>query len=308
MTAERELLLFSLPPRDADWPAFEANFLGKRPDCPLTADLIEFAQGESGPDAAARVNQHLAGCDYCKRWVDAYKAGWEEPAEAEEPAAPGGSLLEAFSFGSQERHEPGPAPSPRPAPVAPAKARPEPPDPGGLHSEGLSSVVLTGFFTVLRAGRTQEACAMLRPYLPDILETAGLDPALADRLWQFLLQRLKEQGPHLPPSLFPGLLHDFAREALRFDALPCQPEPSDWQPVLARCALRAVQASPKEPEPVRRFLQAALESGVEAPEGLNLFWMTAAPKRAGISEVECRRLITVVRGEQRRVSRLFGLN
>jgi hypothetical protein len=281
MTAERELLLFSLPPRDADWPAFEANFLGKKPGCPLTADLIEFARGESGPEAAGRLKQHLAECDYCRRWVDASKAGREETAETEEPAAP----------------------------VAPAKTRPAAnPAPGSLPSEGLSSVVLTGFFTVLRAGRTQEACAMLRPYLPDILETAGLDPALADRLWRFLLQRIEEQGPHLPPSLFPGLLHDFAREALRFEALPCQPGPSDWQPVLARCALRAVQASLKEPEPVRQFLQAALDSGVQAPEGLNLFWMTAAPKRAGISEVECRRLITVVRGEQRRVSRLFGLN
>src|SRR5262245_20115110 len=81
MTDERELLLSSLPPAEADWAEFEARFLGKKPDCPLTADLIELAQGEAAPDAAARLREHLKGCDYCRGWAEAYRQGWDESAD-----------------------------------------------------------------------------------------------------------------------------------------------------------------------------------------------------------------------------------
>jgi hypothetical protein len=69
-----------------------------------------------------------------------------------------------------------------------------------------------------------------------------------------------------------------------------------------------VQEAPEEPEEVRQFLRAALDKGVDSAEGLDWFRQQAGPARAGIGEVECRRLIRKVRREQHRVSRHFGLN
>src|SRR5262249_36156756 len=161
-------------------------------------------------------------------------------------------------------------------------------------STGLSSVVLSGFFTRLLAGRTQEALQILRPYLPDVLEAVGLDPALAERLWQFLLQRI-ENDPHGPAALLPDWLRDFAREALRCDALPRHPGPDEWEPVLTRCALRNVLTSSEEPHEVRRFLQTALDHGVDSAGGLDLFRLSTGSGSVAVSAVECRRLIRKVR-------------
>jgi hypothetical protein len=305
MIGERELLTRSLPPEGPGWAEFEARFLGKKAGCPLTADLIELAQGQAPADTAARLHSHFAECESCKNWFAAYRAGYENPAASTLTDVPSGSLLDVFSAPPRPR----PAP-PVSAPPPKAEARPSAP-PGKATSgpsgrEGFSSVVLTGIFTMYVAGRTQEALQRLRPYLPDLLEAVGLDPALHDRLWQFIGQRLDKE-PDQPP-LFPDWLQDFARETLSLDELPCRPSAGEWDPVLTRGALRTVQASADEPEEVRQFLQEALVHGVESAEGLDLVRLSAAPFRTGISEVECRRLIRKVRKEQHRVSRLFGMN
>jgi hypothetical protein len=282
MTSERDLLLSSLPPEEgADWEEFESAFLRKKPGCPLTGDLIELAQGQDLPEVAG----HVAGCDGCRALVEAYRCGWEE--KGGDPPAPTGSLLETFADG----FESAPPVAPRPSDSA---------------AMGPNSVVLTGIFTMLLAGRTEEALRLLQPYLPDVLAAVGLDPALSDQLGLFLRQRLRAQ-PRSAPAPCPEWLRDFAREVLHFDELPCQPAPQEWRPVIARCALRTVQSSAEETPQVRQLLTAAVERGVTNPAYLDRLRLSAEPAGAVTAE-ECRRVIRKVRREEDRVARLFGLD
>jgi hypothetical protein len=285
MTSERDLLWYSLPPEgDAAWEEFEAGFRGKKPDCPLTADLIEFARGQADNATAARVKDHLPGCDACRACLEAYQHGWPEEDEEGGPPAPRGSLPEAFAAGSEAQQ-----------PAASGAAVGEP-----------NSVVLTGIFTMLLAGRTEEALKLLEPYLPDLLSAVGLDPGLAGRLWEFLLERLRER-PRAAQVPAPEWVRDFAREALNYDDLPHQPRPEDWKPVIARCALRNVQTSPEESQDVRLLLQTAIERGVTNPSYLD-FLRLSGGSSAAVSGEECRRVIRKVSREEKRVARLFGLN
>src|SRR4051812_38913820 len=80
MIGERELLTRSLPPEGPGWAEFEARFLGKKAGCPLTADLIELAQGQGAADTAVRLRRHFEECASCKNWFTAYRTGYEEPA------------------------------------------------------------------------------------------------------------------------------------------------------------------------------------------------------------------------------------
>jgi hypothetical protein len=257
MTNERDLLVYSLPPEGGvAWEEFEAAFPAKKPDCPLTADLIELAGGQADAVAAARLGEHAAGCADCRASLEAYRRAGQEGAEADTPPA-----------------------------------------------EEPNSVVLTGIFTMLLAGRTEEALRLLQPYLPDVLAAVGLDPGLAGRLWEFLRQRLRSQ----PQASCPEWLRAFARETLHCDDLPRRPRPEDWKPVIARCALRKVQDSPEETDGVRRLLQTAIDRGVTNPSYLDFLRVSGDPSGAVTGE-ECRRVIRKVSREEKRVARLFGLN
>jgi len=309
MISERDLLLQSLSPEDAGWAQFEAEFLGKGPECLLAADLIALAQGQVGPELAAGVQPHLDRCTYCTSWFDAYKKV-REKSVPEGPHLP--TAGEASSFDRV-------AAAPRPQPIStaaasglrpPAGARPKEPSrppPTPRPSDGMSSIVLTGIFTLLLAGRTQEALSYLQPYLPEVLEALGLDPWLADRLWEYILERAQQQPAH-SPALFPGWLRDFAQETLPGDGPRRLPESFNLKPVVARCALRAVQGSPEEPQEVRQFLQAALDRGLQSDAELELFNLSGRAEGPWISDPTCRRVMQKVRGEQRRVAPLFGIN
>ncbi len=258
MTNERDLLLYSIPPEGgAVWAEFEAAFPGKKPDCPLTADLIELALGQADD---ARLREHLAGCADCRALVEAYRRAGTGAAEADTESV----------------------------------------------AEEPNSVVLTGIFTMLLAGRTEEALRLLQPYLPEVLAAVGLDPGLAGRLWEFLRQKLRSERRASQASC-PEWLRDFAREMLHRDDLPRQPQPEDWKPVVARCAFRKVQASPEETDGVRRLLQTAIDRGVTNPSYLDFLRLSGDPAGA-VSGEECRRVIRKVSREEKRVARLFGLN
>jgi hypothetical protein len=297
MINERELLLQSLPPGEADWAEFEARFLHKLPDCPLTADLIEVAQGVADPATARRVQEHLPACRFCGSWFHAFRGGLQELGGLEPGSGPpGGSLPDVFS---DRPDSPQPSAPQASRPAAPARPGPPPP-------REFSSVVLTGFATLFLAGQTQKAFQLLRPYLPDILEAVGLDASLAGRLRQFLRERA-EKEPRRPPALFPDWLREFARQTLRLEDLPVHPPAGDWEPVLVRGALRSVQEASPELE-VREFLQAALDRGVESPEGLELVRDLEERYLHSIPDNVCHDLIKKVRRVRRTVSPLFGLN
>jgi DNA-binding transcriptional regulator LsrR (DeoR family) len=67
MSSEREILACSLPPEEGSTAAeFEKRLPRKGPDCPLSAELIRLAEGKSAPEVAARVNDHLQGCEACR--------------------------------------------------------------------------------------------------------------------------------------------------------------------------------------------------------------------------------------------------
>jgi hypothetical protein len=278
---ERYLLLQSLPPEDAGWAAYEAQFLDKTPSCPLTADLIALAQGQADPERAAEIHSHLAGgCAHCSRWLEAGQDSWG-------PAA--GADLSGSSLSSH--------PPPRAhadMPVVPIRsARP---------GDGLSSLILTNISSMVLAGRVQEALAYLRPYLPEVLEALGLDPALADRLWLFIRDRL--QQPDSSAERLHSWLQDFARQHLPGQKLPRRPEEVDLDPVFARCAFRTIQASPRQPAEVRAFLQSALDHGIESDTELELFRLSQG-QATRISDIACRDVIRIIRGEKKRVARLF---
>jgi hypothetical protein len=165
--------------------------------------------------------------------------------------------------------------------------------------------VLTGFATLFLAGQTQKALRLLEPYLPDVLEAVGLDPALAARLREFIGERARSQRGQ--PPLLPDWLREFAREALHYEDLPARPPEEDWEPVLVRGALRSVQEASPEPE-VREFLQAALDRGVESAEGLELVRDLEDRYLRSIPDNVCHDLIKRIRRVQRTVSPLFGAN
>ncbi len=81
MLNELQLFPQSLMPTDADWAEFESRFLGKTADCPLTADLIALAQEQAGADVDARVRSHLRTCEYCRKWLEAYREGLNAPED-----------------------------------------------------------------------------------------------------------------------------------------------------------------------------------------------------------------------------------
>lgn len=309
MISERDLLLHSLPPDEAEWAQFEAEFLGKGPECLLAGDLMALAQGQASSELASGMQPHLDRCAYCKSWFDAFKPIQEKsaPDAAPDPAGSGGVRTDRLAG----------APRPQPASSVPASGLRPPPGgrlkglsrvlPAPRPAEGMSSIVLTGIFTLLLAGRTQEALNYLRPYLPEVLEALGLDPLLADCLWQYILDRAQQQPVH-SPALFPGWLRDFARDTSPGDSPSRLPEAFNLKPVVARCALRAVQASSEEPPEVRQFLQAALDRGVQSDAELELFNLSGRTEGPWISDPACRRVIQKVRGEQRRVAPLFGIN
>jgi hypothetical protein len=261
MTSERDLLRYSLPPEGgAGWKEFEAAFPARKPGCPLTAELIELAQGLADAETAARLHLHTVACASCRTLLETYRRVGDDDRAADTPQ--------------------------------------------GATVDEPNSVVLTGIFTMLLAGRTEEALRLLQPYLPDVLAAVGLDPALAGRLWEYLRQKLRTESQAAQTSC-PEWLRDFAREALHRDDLPRRPKAEDWKPVIARCALRKVQSSPEETDDVRHLLQTAIDRGVTNPSYLDFLRLSGGP---AVSGEECRRVIRKVSREEKRVASLFGLN
>jgi DNA-binding transcriptional regulator LsrR (DeoR family) len=96
MSNEREILAYSLAPEGASAEAEIKWLLPKGADCPLTADLILLAKGETAPDVAGRLKKHLEGCDAClasfRGFERALKRYHEDPVDPPppEPATPAG--------------------------------------------------------------------------------------------------------------------------------------------------------------------------------------------------------------------------
>lgn len=93
---------FSREGRDADWQELEAELPAKGPDCPLTGDLLDLALNREQQAEAARVREHLDGCDYCRGRFEAQKRAIAQ-ANAFRADAAGPSLFESVSLLLEER-------------------------------------------------------------------------------------------------------------------------------------------------------------------------------------------------------------
>jgi CO dehydrogenase/acetyl-CoA synthase alpha subunit len=74
---ELKLWLESLPldNDDAAWKQLEAEALGCSHNCPYIGDLIELALGETAPERATKIRDHLKVCSGCRRHFEAYQRG-----------------------------------------------------------------------------------------------------------------------------------------------------------------------------------------------------------------------------------------
>jgi len=319
MLNERDLLWQSLPPvGDAEWADYEKTFLGKTAECPPTAELICYAENRGlEPAAAGKIRQHLPGCRFCSLWVESYRQGLEED-EADLTSSPPrpGSLLDVYCS-HDERVESGPSSCP-PPPLPPqakktsssssttATATTVTKKKQQQQQDHNSSMVLTGFATLIKVGRMSQALEMLHPHLPDILEAVGLDPDLAGQLREFIQSQL-EDDPNRASSPISDWLQSFAREELRHPELLRNPEPEEWRPWLARGAFERVKADSSEPA-VQEFLQEALNRQMDSPEGLELLRAEDREYEVKIPAHVCRELIRKVRQQQGWMSRAIGLN
>jgi hypothetical protein len=272
MTSEIALLADSLLPEDPRWEEFDRAVPTKGVDCPLTVELIEFAQGRCDALTADRVERHRRECRYCRLCLDVFLKQLPPASSTPQGETRAGGLSAT----------------------------------AGNESDGeMSSLVLTGFATMFMAGRTHEALELLQPILPDILQAVGLEPDLCDQLRQFVRQRLEESTRRAPPP-FPSLLRDFARERLERDVeMPRNAEA--LRPIFVRGALRAVHADTRDPA-IQAFLQDAIDRGMISAEGLDLLRLEEETYATQIQARDSRRLINRVSKHERRLAELFGVN
>lgn len=121
----------------------------------------------------------------------------------------------------------------------------------------------TGFTRLAERGDWHGLASRLRPYLPEVLRTVGLDESLHDRLLDFIVEksRVLASRKRRFRELMPGWLEEFAVHAgLR--SLPHPLRQEDWEGIIDRAVMRLVldDESEGEPEWARRFRETARRS------------------------------------------------
>ena len=276
MTNERELLWESLPPDEPEFAGYLETFLGRAKGCPSTADLMDYSLGQAGAERAAEVKGHLPNCRSCDRWVGAFRKGLH-PMETTPPPR-SGSLLDGFS-------RPG-------TPKEPPLSKPD-------------SLVLTGVGSMISQGRIQDALKSLEPILPAILALVGLEPALCDRLREFIRERLEADPKDASPRI-PAVVKAFG-ESLKRD-LEVPSDLDDWRPILFRGAVSNVLQRCENPTD-RAFLQTALDRGFSDTTSFDLVRLEQEQSATRtVSPVGSRRLMLVVDKQQASLAPLFESN
>lgn len=126
------------------------------------------------------------------------------------------------------------------------------------------------FTTLMAGGQISELIERLRPVLPAILQAVGLPIDHADRLRQFLKERLGAgvRGRRFR-ELIPGWLEEFAHLA-GLGALPRPLDPGDWRRIVERAVMLHVlrQRPAGEPPWAEEYRETALQRGAESWEDL----------------------------------------
>ncbi len=128
----------------------------------------------------------------------------------------------------------------------------------------------TGFTTLVGRQDWSELAGRLRPYLPEVLRTVGLDEALRDPLLEIILKRARtlDSRERRFRELLPGWLEEFAVQA-GIGPLPHPLRQEDWEAIIDRAVLRIVldQEREGEPEWVRQFRRTARLSRAASWQG-----------------------------------------
>jgi hypothetical protein len=168
----------------------------------------------------------------------------------------------------------------------------------------------TGFTRLAERGDWPELASRLRPYLPEVLRTVGLDETLGDRLLIFLLEKaqtLAARGRRFR-ELMPEWLAEFAVQA-GVGSLPRPLEPDDWKAIIDRAVVRIVlDREPEgESEWARQFRRTARQSRAASWQDLlRVPSPEAAPPMSSLERFR-RDLIAQVQRERAEAFRIFEL-
>jgi hypothetical protein len=122
----------------------------------------------------------------------------------------------------------------------------------------------TGFTRLAERGDWYGLASRLRPYLPEVLRTVGLDESLRDRLLDFIVE---EKAPTMASrkrrfrELMPEWLEEFAGR-VGVGSLPQPLKQDNWEAMIDRAVLRLVLEDEPEGEPewARQFRRTARQS------------------------------------------------
>jgi hypothetical protein len=122
----------------------------------------------------------------------------------------------------------------------------------------------TGFTRLAERGDWPELASHLRPYLPEVLRTVGLDESLRHRLLDFIVEekaRTLRSRKRRFRELMPEWLEEFAGR-VGVGSLPHPLEQEDWEAMIDRAVLRLVLEDEPEGEPewARLFRRTARQS------------------------------------------------
>lgn len=249
---------------ESAWQAFRASLPRRRGDCPLEADMMDFALGLKAPTEQKTIQRHLEACEWCKRAVDSYQR-----------AAPvAGSLLEAMAH-TFSGPPPGQTSAEVPTAISLPPAKPSVPTVSkrntGVTQDSVRSEEQTrsGLDTVASGESSttgaSEAATRLEPYAAHLLEEAKISRDFASAFFTFLKER---QGLRLPltSSELVDLLRTFASEKV-LSPLVLPPQQTG-RSLLNRATIRRLLEQEKDPL-ARDLLQLALNLNQVQPGELN---------------------------------------
>src|SRR5262249_12469341 len=79
---------FSLEGREADWGDLEAGLPARGPNCPLTAELLELALGQTQASEGDRLRAHVSECASCRSRLEVQQRAVQRAETMRSPSVP----------------------------------------------------------------------------------------------------------------------------------------------------------------------------------------------------------------------------
>jgi hypothetical protein len=168
----------------------------------------------------------------------------------------------------------------------------------------------TGFTRLAERGDWHGLTSRLRPYLPEVLRTVGLDESLRDRLLDFVVEKARTMASRKRRfrELMPEWLEEFAGR-VGVGSLPHPLKQEDWVAMIDRAVLRLVLEDEPEGEPewARQFRRTARQS--RAASWQDLLRLDLPETVVSTPALQCfqRDLIAQIQSERLEAFRIFEL-